>query len=174
MDRSSRPSKEPAPRAPATRGPRCGDDAAVSEVIGYILMFALSAVILTASLQAFTITQERSDKLSAGVEMQGVANRVASRILQASLVAEEMPNATFHATMRLPDVLGTHTYYVQAHPSTVYVNATNEQVRTNSTTFRTEAISGLGVSGKVFSSDRLLRVEYTNSGGTQEITITQG
>lgn len=174
MDATTPATARPAPR----HGPRRArelqrDDRAVTEVVGFLLMFALSAVILALSLRAFDVTQDHADRLASGVEMRSVANRVATRIVQAGVFSQEVPNATFTVDLRLPEQIGDFAYYVKATPNTVYVNATNERVRTNATTFRTEAVQDLTVAGKVFSSERVLRLTLdTTTTGTREITIT--
>lgn len=88
---------------------RRGDDGAVTEVIGFILMFALSALILIVSMRAFNAAQANSNDLVAAVELRNIANRLSSRVVQAAIVSQEFPHADFDVTVKVPmDIAGYH------------------------------------------------------------------
>lgn len=154
------------------------DDRAVTEVMGFIMMFALSAMILIFTMRAFDATATRTERASAGVQLQGVADRVASRVVQAGLVAERFPNTTFTVDADLPAAVEGHRYYVTGTNATVYVNSTNEQVETNSTTFETQAIEGVWIHGTVYSGPWNLEVHYEEKphreSGSKDILLRQG
>lgn len=157
---------------------RTDDDEAVSEVIGFIMMFALSAIILIFTLRAFDITHTRTREASAEVQLQGLADRVSSRVVQAGLVAERYPNATLEVRVDLPESVEGFGYTVAGTNSTVYVNSTDGQVEQNSTTFETQAIDGVWIHGTVFSGPYDLTVTYEHrpdrASATKDIALGTG
>lgn len=90
-----------------------GDDAAVSEVVGFILMFAISAIILVLSMQAFNKAQDGSNDLLAAVELKNIANRISTRIVQAGIVSQEFPDATFEVVVRIPEEVAGYRYTIE-------------------------------------------------------------
>jgi FlaG/FlaF family flagellin (archaellin) len=154
------------------------DDRAVSEVIGFIMMFALSAMILVFTMRAFDTTHARTREASAGVQLQSVADRVSSRVVQAGLVAERFPNATFVVDVDLPAAIEGFGYTVTGTNQTVFVNSTDGQVETNSTTFETEAINGVWIHGTVYSGPYDLEVRYLHENeratATKDILLREG
>jgi len=89
------------------------DEAAVNEVLGFILMFALSSIILIFSLRAFTTAQDSSNDLVAAVELKNIANRISARLVQAGNVGQEFPQAEFKVVIRLPDEIAGYRYTIQ-------------------------------------------------------------
>lgn len=153
-------------------------DDAVAEVVGFIMMFAISAMILVFTMQAFDTTRKRTRRASAEVQLQAIADQVATRVVQAGMVGAQYPNATFNVTTRLPDHIEGFRYKVTGTNNTVYVNSTNEMVTRNSTTFETGAISGIWVHGTVYSGPWDLVVHYeekpSRSTATKDVTLTTG
>lgn len=92
---------------------RRGDDAAVTEVLGFILMFALSAFILIVSMRSFNAAQDNSNALVGAVELRNIANRVSSRVVQAGIISQEFPQAEFSVTVKVPDEIAGYRYGVQ-------------------------------------------------------------
>lgn len=86
------------------------DDRAVTEVLGFILMFALSALILIVSMRAFNAAQANSNDLVAAVELRNVANRLSSRVVQAAIVSQEFPQADFNVTVKVPAEIAGYRY----------------------------------------------------------------
>lgn len=153
------------------------EDAAVTEVIGFIMMFALSAIILVFSLRAFDVTQTETDREVAEVQLEALADEVASRVVQAGLASEKFPNATFKVDVRLPDAIKGYGYTVTGTNATVYANTTDGQVTTNSTTFKTDALEDVWVHGTVYSGAWDLEVRYekiARQTPPQDITLQQG
>ena len=89
------------------------DDGAVTEVLGFILMFALSALILIVSMRAFNAAQANSNDLVAAVELRNVANRLSSRVVQAAIVSQEFPQADFNVTVKVPPEIAGYRYTAQ-------------------------------------------------------------
>ncbi|MBI4393519.1 MAG: hypothetical protein HY556_06960 [Euryarchaeota archaeon] len=146
-------------------------DAAVSEVVGFILMFALSVVILVVSMQAFNVIRDSSRDLSDASELRLFAVQVASEAALFGKVSNDFPNATFESVIRAPEVQG-RDYYVRATNKTIFANTTDGKIRVNSTTFRLEAISNLFVSGEVTPTGGLVKVVYAFDAGANKKTIT--
>lgn len=149
------------------------DDSGVSELIGFILSFALSAVFLLIALGSFYTARENTDAVVTGVELKTIANRVAEHIVEAGLVSQEFPNATLNVTVALPQDLNGHPYYVEATPSAIYANTTDGTLSAQATTFKLDAVTGVSVNGRVYSSNEVLIVSYSlqNNGLTRDIRI---
>ncbi len=137
-----------------------GRDGGTVEVIGFILTFAISAVVLTISTQAFRGAQDQTDALVTGVELRGIADRVASRVLQAGSLAQEFPNATLSVRVRAPVSAAGHPFAVEGERDRVWANATDDSFTANSTTYKLEVVPLLDVTGRVPSGRNWLRVEY--------------
>lgn len=147
-------------------------DEGVSEVVGYILTFALSAIILLISVQSFTVARNNSDGVVTGVELKSIANRVASRVIEAGLVSQEFENSTFNVTIAIPKDLNGHEYTVEVDNEEVTVRAIDGTATATASTLRLDAVADLQVSGaKVYSSNERITILYTKSGSTQVISI---
>lgn len=147
------------------------DDQAVSEVIGFVLSFALSAVFLLVAMSSFWSAKENTDSVVTAVELKTIANRVAAKIVEASLVAQEFPNATLNVTIPLPQQLNGREYYVVATPAVVYVNSTDGALTASATTFKLDAVPEVQVSGRVVSANEVLVVSYSLQGSVRDIRI---
>jgi hypothetical protein len=137
------------------------DDEGVSEVIGYILSFALSAVFLMIALSSFWTARNNTDGVLAGSELKAIADRVAGRIVEAGLVGQEFQNATFNATVPLPKEINGHPFMVVATNATIYVNATDADFKATATTFNLQSLSGFYVWGTAYSSNERLLITYS-------------
>lgn len=148
-------------------------DEGVSEVLGFILSFALSAVFLMIALNSFYAAKNNTEAVVSAVELRAIADRVASRIVEAGLIGQEFPNATYNVTIPVPTDLQGVGYYVEATAATVYVNATTEEVRATASTLRLDAVSGFTVTGRAESSNGHVLVTYSlqNAGATRSIRI---
>jgi hypothetical protein len=146
---------------------RC--EQAVSEVVGYILMFFLSSAILLLSLQAFLTSRDASTNLQAANELRLVANRVAQEVQQAGVVAAQLPNSTYEVTIPLPTLSGI-PYYVEANHSKVWANTTDGKIVANADAFQVEQL-GLTLSGKVYGSQGYAKVRYNVTAGAKAITL---
>ncbi|MEA3202142.1 MAG: hypothetical protein QOE90_3570 [Thermoplasmata archaeon] len=151
------------------------DDRAVSEVIGFILSFALSSVFLLIALGTYYQASGNTDNVITGVELKGVADRVATRIVDAGLIAQEFPNASLNITMDLPQTANGHSYLVTATATAVWVNATDGVAQSNSTTFKLDQVSGISISGSVYSTQERIVVGYSlQSAGTSKQIVIHG
>lgn len=147
------------------------DDTAVSEVVGFILSFALSAIFLLIAMNSFWVAKENTDGVVTAVELKTIANRVAARIVEAGLAAQEFPNATLSVALPLPQELNGHGYYVVATPGVVYVNSTDGTLSATATTFKLDAVPDVRVSGTVHSANERLVVAYSWLNGKRDIRI---
>lgn len=149
------------------------DDAGVSEVVGFILSFALSAVFLLIALGTYYQASHNTDDVVTGVELKAVADRVATRIVDAGLIGQEFPNASLNITMELPQTANGHSYVVNATTTTITVQALDSTIRATSTTFKLDAVQGVVITGSVYSTQERLIVSYSlqSAGATKQITI---
>lgn len=139
------------------------DDAGVNEVVGYILTFALSAIILLVSIQSFTLARENSDSVITGVELKTIATRVSTRVVEAGLMSQEFPNSTYTVVVQIPKDLNGHPYYIDAYNNAIIATAAETGVSASASTFRLEKITNLDVNGRVHSSEERVVIVYTNS-----------
>lgn len=137
------------------------NDSGVSEVIGFILAFALSAVFLMISMSSFWAARSNSDAVLTASELRAIADKVASGIVQAGLLGQEWKNATMNVTVPIPQTLNGHDYYVQARPWGVYVNTTDGFATSNATTFKLDAVLDFDVGGLVYSSNEHVTITYS-------------
>jgi hypothetical protein len=152
---------------------RRASDEAVSEVIGYVLMLFLSSAVLVLSMQAFLTSRAATQELQAATEIRLVSDRVASEVLQAGIVAHDMPNATYEATVKLP-ALQERAYWVNASNGKVYANTTDTRILAESDLYQVEALKNLQVHGTVYGAQGYLKVKYskwTNGWRTIELTV---
>lgn len=104
------------------------DERAVSEVVGYLLVFAILSMILILSMVAFKEIHDRAEVTVVTVEAESVAQRVASAVVNAALFAEQHASTeiTFMQPLDLPTQLEGHSYVVHLDAA---AGATPAQVR---------------------------------------------
>lgn len=134
-------------------------DAGAQEVIGYILTFFLSSVVLLFSMNAFTVTRGGSQALQSAVELELVADKVASNVARFAEYAQSVPNATASTLLRLPR-LANVDYYVSIGADNVSVNTTDGNIRVNATTFRASAVPGIHIAGRTDVQGGLVKLCY--------------
>jgi hypothetical protein len=98
------------------------DQHAVSEVVGYLLTFAIAVVLLVAALQTFSVVQDYSQDLAAGTIAEDIANRIVFAVLQATDVAQRLPGVQYDFIVGLPTEIRGRPYRIEMTNSTVYVN----------------------------------------------------
>lgn len=146
------------------------DDRGVNEVVGYILTFALSAIILLISVQSFTVARQNSDSVVTAVELKAIANRVAARVVEAAQLSEEFPNATYSVTLNIPQDLNGHPYYVELDENRVLAVTDGGEAAAEATLFNINETS-ITVSGKVHSSNERIIVTFSATSGAPVISI---
>lgn len=140
-------------------------DEAVSEVIGFILMFALSSVILLISVHSFTAAKNDSAAVLAAAEMKSIATRVSSRLVEAGLVSQDFPEAKFNVTLEMPRQVAGYEYKVEIYSKAVNVTGlSGVPAPTSSTTFRLDAYATgnacFAIRGSAVSSYGMMAVSY--------------
>lgn len=144
------------------------DDKAVTEVIGYVLSFALSAMFLLIALNVFHAARGNTEHVVTGVELKAIADKVASDVVDMGLVAQEFPNATLETSIDIPQTLTGRLYTVKATPAQVFAYTNDGELRAEASTYKTDAIPGIDVTGEVDSSNQRIVIRYRNS----DITIS--
>lgn len=147
------------------------DDDAVTEVIGYVLSFALSAVFLLLALNVFWAARANTEHVTTGVELKAVADRVAARIVELGLISQEFPAARMNATLDIPQSFNGRLYTITAIKENVTASTNDGELEANATNFRLDALPGIAVSGAVDSSNGRLVVQYEPVGITPTIRI---
>lgn len=156
-----------------TKGRLRRDEEAVTEVIGYILTFALSAVILLISIQAFNVARNNSDAVVTAVELKAIANRIAQRVIEAGQISQDFPNATFSVVVSVPQEVNGHGFYVEIATDETEITAVavDGTATASSTTFNLEELDIPTVSGEAQSSNEKITITYSRSSGTKTIRI---
>lgn len=152
------------------------NDEAVTEVIGYVLSFALSAVFLLIALNVFHAARGNTEEVVTGVELKTIADRVASRVVELGFVSQEFENATMNVTMNIPQMLAGRLYEITIAPDdkTIIVATDDGALSASSTTYRTEVLPNIQVSGSADSSNERVIIQYDRVDSTRHITITGG
>lgn len=148
------------------------DDAAVTEVIGYVLSFALSAIFLLLALNVFWAARDNTATVTTAVELKTIADRVASRVIEMGAVSQEFPNSTMNITIKVPQTLNGQTYTVTATGAEVTAATRDGLLSADATNFKVDALPGVVVTGSVDSSNERIVVQYDLlSTGVKQIRI---
>lgn len=137
------------------------NDKAVTEVIGYVLSFALSAIFLLIALNVFSAARGNTEHVVTGVELKTIADRVAGHVVELGLVSQEFPNATMEIRLVIPQSLNGKLYTVTATAAKVSAATNDAQITVDSTTYKTESLPDIAVGGDVDSSNEQLRLRYS-------------
>lgn len=148
--------------AAALRRARVDDDA-VTEVIGYVLSFALSAMFLLIALNVFHAARGNTEQVVTGVELKAISDKVASDVVDMGLVAQEFPNATMETSIDIPQSLTGRLYTVKATPAQIFAYTNDGELRAEASTYKTDAIPGIFVDGEVDSSNQRIIIRYSDS-----------
>lgn len=141
-------------------------------MIGFILAFAISAVLLVVSVQAFSRARETTESIVTGVELRGIANRVATRISQAGVVAQELPNATITFRIPVSTDLGGTPYHATAYSTNVTAFTTGELLEGNATLYKLHVIPYLRIGGEAQSSTGWMNITYSYTRNVTTTTMT--
>lgn len=148
------------------------DDEAVSEVLGFVLTFALSAIFLMIALSSFYAARNNSEGVVAGVELKAIADRVAARIVEVGLIGQEFPNVVATFTISIPQSIGDQPYYVDAATSKVTATTLGGDISAEATTLKLDAVTGFVVTGRAHSSNEHVTISYALTSGNPTITIS--
>jgi hypothetical protein len=146
-------------------------DDGVTEVIGYVLSFALSAIFLLLALNIFWAARTNTEDVTTGVELKTLTDRVAARIVEMGAVSQEFPNSTMSMLINIPQMLNGQTYELTAAAGEVTAVTNDGLLTASSTTFKVDVLTAISVSGTVDSSNERLVVQYMLDGATRKITI---
>lgn len=148
-------------------------DDGVTEVIGYVLSFALSAVFLLLALNVFWAARANTEEVTTGVELKSLADRVATRVVEMGGVSQEFPAATFNMSIRIPQSLNGRLYTLTATETSVTAATNDGALSAGSTTFKIDVLQDIWVLGSVDSSNELVLVKYDRLlNGTRQIMIS--
>ena len=108
----------PKSRSRSPQGP--GDDRAVTEVIGQILVFGILSMVLVLSMLAFDVASTNAKERGALLQAEGIAQQVASVGVEASLFVEgRAAGTTYERSMKFPQDLEGSAYTISISPTTL-------------------------------------------------------
>lgn len=161
---------------------RLARDDAVTEVVAYVMMFAIGAMAMVFAMEVLTDAQRRGNDVAAARQADRFGQVTASLVEQAARVAETSPNATYNSTYALPDVIGDHNLTVQVSRdqisggsgcqfrTTLHVFSSEQQIETS---FQLGNVSSIEIqgdclefSGSIDSSAEAGQVRYERSQAT--------
>lgn len=146
-------------------------DDGVTEVIGYVLSFAISAIFLLIALNTFYSARANTEDVLTGVEIKAIADKVAAHVVAAGLVAQEFPNATVEEVFDIPPQLNGRGYNIEGASDKITVKSPIGGLSATGTTLKLDA-SGITVSGLVYSSQERITITYRLNGAAKEIKLT--
>jgi hypothetical protein len=135
-------------------------DDGVTEVIGYVLSFALSAIFLLLALNVFWAARENTEEVTTGVELKTLSDRIAARVTEMGSLSQEFPNATLNITIRIPQSLNGRLYTLTATKTNVTAATDDGALSATSTTFKIDVLEDIAVLGSVGSSNEQVRIQY--------------
>ena len=135
-------------------------DKAVSQVIGYLLTFAIISATTVTVVYTTSVLLERRATAAAEIIAQDVANHVVDVITECIAMKQEFPNANYSRVINVPTTINGKNYYIVATDERVYVNTTDGKVSAKSTTYKQSELC-IGISGKVYPSSGKIKV-YVN------------
>lgn len=161
---------------------RLARDDAVTEVIAYVMMFAIGAMAMVFAMEVLTDAQRRGNDVAAARQADRLGQVTASLVEQAARVAETSPNATYNSTFALPNVIGNHnlTLELTKEPisggtgcqsrTTLHVFSRDEQIETSFQLGNVSSIEVQGAclefSGSLDASAQAGQVRYERSAAT--------
>jgi hypothetical protein len=133
---------------------------AVSQVIGYVLTFAIISATTVTVVYTMSVLLERRATAATQIIAQDIANHVVDAITECIAMKQEFPDANYSRVINVPLTINGRNYYIEANDERVYVNTTDGQISAKSTTYKQEELC-IGISGKVYPSSGKIRV-YVN------------
>lgn len=101
------------------------DDRGASEMVGYMIAFALGSMILVLSLTAFNTMRDHSGEMVADRAVSEMAHRVAFAVEESLSSGADFPDSDFSRTLRLPAEVSGHTFTIELGRANIWVNLTN-------------------------------------------------
>lgn len=131
---------------------------------------------LMIAMNTFFLAKNNSDDVVTAAELKTIADRIASRVVEAGFIGQEFQNATLNLTVNVPQDLNGHPFYVEARSYGIYANTTDLPLSALATTFNLKAVTGFEIDGKVQSSNQRLVVTYSiqDNGARRSIHLHEG
>lgn len=105
-----------------------GDTRAVSPLIGYILTFAITSMLVLTVIWTSSDVLDRRHKAAARLQLEDLAHRVANAVEEAFHVVDANPDADYRKRLPLPREVRGFAYVVEVNETDVFVNASNPDV----------------------------------------------
>ncbi len=101
------------------------DERGVSEIVGYMIAFAMGSVILVLSLTGFNAMRDYSGDMVADRTVNEVALRISFAVDESLQSGAQHPVSEFSREIRLPEKVSGNTFGVELGPKNVWVNTTD-------------------------------------------------
>lgn len=101
------------------------DERGVSEIVGYMIAFAMGSIILVLSLTGFNAMRDYSGDMVADRTVKEVAHRISFAVDESLESGAQHPLSEFSRELRLPREVSGNTYTIELGPGNVWVNTTD-------------------------------------------------
>ncbi len=119
------------------------DDQAVQEVVGFLLAFGITSLLVAGSLLSIEGAHQNARERAQASEADALAHRIAREMLTMADLGSNYPTGTASKLLQLPNQLAGASY-------TIHLEAAPDQVRVSPTTIDEEGVGRLlGVSASV-------------------------
>jgi len=157
------------------------DDRGVTEVIAYVLMFGIGALVLTFSMNLLVDAQSRGNDLAEAKQNAQVAQVTASLTEQAANVAQRAANATFATSFDMPKSIRSQGFTVSyevsnsgcPYEANVTVDSPRDHLGTNVSLGDVSNVTVrdtcLRLSGDVHSSARQAQIRFDPHHGSSQL-----
>ena len=125
----------------------------VSQILGFVLSLSLtSAVVMSAGFLTSSYVDE-STRLAAQTQAENIANQVVNLLVNAYIIKQQYPNASYNTSIEIPTKLVSHYYYsVKADNSGVQVKSSDNRISVTKTYFDVSEILQMDVNGYIDGS----------------------
>ena len=133
----------------------------VSQILGFVLSLSLtSAVVMSAGFLTSSYVDE-STRSAAQTQAENIANQVVNLLVNAYIIKQQYPNASYNTSIEIPTKLVNHYYYsVTADNNGVQVKSSDNRISVTRTYFDVSEILQMDVRGWVDGSIGKITVHY--------------
>lgn len=146
------------------RSTRPGRDEAASEVIGFVLMMGIGAVVVGLSMSTLLTAKDAGDGMTTIAQLGQVAQTTANNAIRVSGAASMAPDATYTIVFALPEGPGGNEYFVELTPQEVTVDSQDLDFSMTEDLLGLDTVEVDGqplvVTGRVSSHDGMVAIEY--------------
>lgn len=125
----------------------------VSQILGFVLSLSLtSAVVMSAGFLTSSYVDENT-RLAAQTQAENIANQVVNLLVNAYIIKQQYPNASYNTSIAIPTKLVNHYYYsIKVDNNGVQVKSSDNRIRVTKTYFDVSGILQMDVKGGIGGS----------------------